>query len=531
MKVDNLIKKFILRVGKKNICMWFAFFVYAIISNFALITYLVPNADGIISFNYSETFGWDIATGRWATFLVYGLRGGMTLPLFTSLICFAIFASCALMIVNLLRIKTTTFSILAGIIFVSFPSITQYLTYFYMSDTLAYSFLLSILALAIKEKKYIKNTIIRYIVVVCLMVFSISLYQAMIGLAICLYFAVVLVKSVKDNRNVKILFFDAVTFGVTCVAALIIYFISVHAACFVTGNPLADYRGINDAANVTVTSIVNAIPNLYKTFYRFYFTDQYYAYKLWGVSAVFAILFLIYILTEIIWSISYIKKHRDRNAVLLVGFRILILILYPVISTCIGVIAVNTAIDFKMLPQMILIILMILSRIEKVEIKHSGYVQGFTLLAAIVVLYTNTAICHAIPEAMEWKKNATASLTNRVLSIIDSSEEYEKGMPVAILGSIQDSQWYAINQKYFERASADTSNWGMFWYNGQSGSQRSWAQYLNNFHGIYMNIVDDATATNIMQTDEFKDMPSIPQENATQVIDGVFVVKISDINS
>ena len=134
--------------------------------------------------------------------------------------------------------------------------------------------------------------------------------------------------------------------------------------------------------------------------------------------------------------------------------------------------------------------------------------------------------CHL--RGYAFKINAAMSLSNRILTALDSYEGYNSTIPVAILGNPQDENWLYINGDYFEKINADTVNWGQFWSSEYNTTQRSWSQFFNLYHGINLNMVDDATAQKIVNSQQFKNMSVFPEKNSIKMIGDVLTVKISD---
>ena len=79
------------KVKSKDAILLAIFFCAGIVSAMSLLSHQVTNPDGILAGELMQGFSWEIATGRWATAIIYSLRGGIIVPLLTSLVSIAFF--------------------------------------------------------------------------------------------------------------------------------------------------------------------------------------------------------------------------------------------------------------------------------------------------------------------------------------------------------------------------------------------------------------------------------------------------------
>ena len=172
MTVDELSKKYFERIDKRTKRLFAAVFIIGILANLPLIISGVNNPDGILAGSYITSYEWDISLGRWGFVPFYMLNGGVVLPSLVTVISIFIFSLAVIMILQLFPIRSWVLRGVVGGILISFPSITQYMTYFYISEAYASSFFLAVLAAYILEKKIIKRKFIRYSVVILILIFS-----------------------------------------------------------------------------------------------------------------------------------------------------------------------------------------------------------------------------------------------------------------------------------------------------------------------------------------------------------------------
>ena len=182
-----------------------------------------------------------------------------------------------------------------------------------------------------------------------------------------------------------------------------------------------------------------------------------------------------------------------------------------------------------MLPQMMVLLVTIICRLDCVTWTKKEIGKQIALMCICGVLMGgNILMTNSICEGMIMKCNGAISLSNRILAAIDSCNEYTQDMPIAILGEPQNEAWLNANGQYLEKIDSDTVSWGQFWSTEYNITQRSWSQFFNLYHGIILNLADDAKAQEICSTSEFKEMGVFPEKTSMQVIDGVLTIKLSD---
>ena len=104
-----------------------------------------------------------------------------------------------MLILQIIPIQSWFLKGIAGGILIAFPSFTQYMTYFYIAEAYASSFLIAVLAAYILDKKIISKKVIRYVTVVILLTFSMSIFQSMIGVTVALWLCILLIDSLSHT--------------------------------------------------------------------------------------------------------------------------------------------------------------------------------------------------------------------------------------------------------------------------------------------------------------------------------------------
>lgn len=533
MSIDQFAIRVCKRLDKRKILLFWMLFISGIVAALSLLSHQVTNPDGILAGNLMQGFSWEIATGRWAAAIIYSLRGGIIVPLLTSLVSIAFFAMATLLVLQLFRIKGFVLRLLVGCLLMTFPSLVQYLSYFYMADMFAMSTFLAVLAIYLLKIQTSIPKIAVFMLSLFSLTLSMSVYQAMIGVAAFICFGIVFIDAADEKKPLSFVGKEIVYFLLLGILAIACYFALSRLICNITGIPLADYRGISSADRISISSFAEILKRMYTTFFSFYFTNQYYPYTKWYLHLIFAAIFILWILSEIyggitLVQISAIKKINFYRTLI----QAILIVCLPIVSTMIGLIASNTAIDFKMIPQMMLPIALAVSRIESIsKTSNKKMLRGLEWAIAgtlCLMVWVNTLVSNGIGEAMQMRADAARSLSTRILIEITESPNYSSNTPIAILGNVDSKAWLSENEDYFSRINCDVVAWGQFWSSETNTTQRSWYQYYMKYHGVSLNMADDEMVEDILNTEQFRCMNTFPEVGAIQNIDGVLTVKLSD---
>lgn len=72
------------------------------------------------------------------------------------------------------------------------------------------------------------------------------------------------------------------------------------------------------------------------------------------------------------------------------------------------------------------------------------------------------------------------------------------------------------------------ANWGLVWPDKEA-SLSCWDSLYKYYFGVDLNFCSFEEYVNILSTPKYKEMPCYPEKGYTDIIDGVFVVKLADI--
>jgi hypothetical protein len=257
----------------------FSFLLVIITYGFALTNFTISIDNEI---PILPDFGLD--GGRWGQNLIrYHLFKGH-LQYFSLLLSLFLFSLAAVRLAKVFNFIGLTAYLFCGL-FLTFPEISYQIVFSMMADVAAFGVLLCVLAIELFEKgietKKISIKLLSFSIVVLLIVFSVSIYQALIVVPITIYlilfFQRTYLNAFKLKEEIKKLFI----FGIIIIVSAFVYYLSVKIICPPKeGAYLATYlSGNNDNQFLNFASIW--LKNLVGGYY--------YGEKLFAVATLFSL--------------------------------------------------------------------------------------------------------------------------------------------------------------------------------------------------------------------------------------------------
>lgn len=135
---------------------------------------------------------------------------------------------------------------------------------------------------------------------------------------------------------------------------------------------------------------------------------------------------------------------------------------------------------------------------------------------------------NADAEVMQACQNQTASLATRIAGVLDANPDVQAGAKVLIAGKPEAGNFPNTSDSYAHASSY--AKWGMVWDNHYQNNMRSWDVIMKQFVGQSFNYCSFDECAKVICSSEFANMPLYPANDSVATIDGVVVVKISDIS-
>lgn len=529
----------------------------------------LSNPDAVVSLSNPNGYGsfiphaWDISLGRWGLLFAACAKFGLCSPILTSAITIALFTLGVVALIDRLGIKRACLRYASSILFIASPFVSCCITYYYYcSNSYALSFLCAVLAACLVGRVGAVGKPVALVGAVALLAFSLGCYQASLGV-FCVAVLLVMIRALMgggseslaspacdargeaqnpyreegfsaDSLGAKQL---AVFFGVAiavCAAGAVLYYALTEISLFVLGIGLSAYGGASSVgAGSILGSLTSSVPSAYVAF-----SDGLFSHGILGnhfgwvyVAAVGMIIAAVAFVR--LAAISGVKRLGASAmallCVVLIPFAANVILVivpsygYPTLLMLGGFMA-----SFLLLPLLVQLLLDSPDR-GNVRLHMPAKAMSVGCCCLIAVGAWSYALqSNADAEVMQACQNQTASLATRIAGVLDANPDVQAGAKVLIAGKPEAGSFPNTSDSYVHASSY--AKWGMVWDNHYQNNMRSWDVIMKQFAGQSFNYCSFDECSKVIRSSEFANMSLYPANGSVATIDGVVVVKISDIS-
>lgn len=500
--------------------------------------------------------------GRWGLPFAAYAKFGLCSPILTSAITIALFALGIVALIDRLGIKRACLRYASSILFIASPFVSCCITYYYCSNSYALSFLCAVLAACLIGRVGAVGKPVTLVGAVALLAFSLGCYQASLGV-FCVAVLLVMIRSLMgggseslaspacdargeaqnsyceegfsaDPFSAKQL---AVFFGVAvavCAAGAVLYYVLTELSLFAMGISLSAYGGASSVgADSILGSLTSSVPSAYVAF-----SDGLFSHGIFGnhfgwvyVAAVGMIIAAVAFVR--LAAISGVKRLGASAmallCVVLIPFAANVILVivpsygYPTLLMLGGFMA-----SFLLLPLLVQLLLDSPDRGNaRLRMPAKAMSVGCCCLIAVGA-WSYALQSNADAEVMQACQNQTASLATRIAGVLDANPDVQAGAKVLIAGKPEAGNFPNTSDSYVHASSY--AKWGMVWDNHYQNNMRSWDVIMKQFAGQSFNYCSFDECAKVIRSSEFANMSLYPANDSVATIDGVVVVKISDIS-
>lgn len=503
----------------------------------------LSNPDAVVSLSNPNGYGsftphaWDMSLGRWGLLFAAYAKFGLCSPILTSAITIALFALGIVVLIDRLGIKRACLRYASSILFIVSPFVSCSITYYYCSNSYALSFLCAVLATCLIGRVGAVGKPVALVGAVVLLAFSLGCYQASLGV-FCVAVLLVMVRSLMDSsadpfsaKQFAVFFGVAV---VVCAAGAVLYYALTELSLFVLGIGLSSYGGASSVgAGSILGSLTSSIPSAYVAF-----SDGLFSHGIFGnhfgwvyVAAVGLIVAAVAFVCLV--ATNGVKRLGASAAALLCVVLIpfaanIILVIVPSYGYPTPLMLGGFMASFLLLP---LLVQLLLDSPEQRNVRPRVPAKAMSIGCCCLIAvgaWSYALQSNADAEAMQACQNQTASLATRITGALDANPDVRAGAKVLIAGKPEAGNYPNTSDSYAHASSY--AKWGMVWDNHYQNNMRSWDVIMKQFAGQSFNYCSFDECAKVIRSSEFASMSLYPANGSVATIDGVVVVKISDIS-
>lgn len=533
---------------------------------------------------------WDISLGRWGLLFAAYAKFGLCSPVLTSAITIALFTLGIVLLIDRLGIRRACLRYASSVLFIVSPFVSCCITYYYCSNSYALSFLCAVLAVCLIGRVGAIGKPVAFAGAVALLAFSLGCYQASLGV-FCVAILLVMARSLMGGGSESLVSLAhdahgaetwgsyseggheshsarggevqgpccegnrdgeaqgprtcssfsakqlAVYFGVAvavCAAGSVLYYALTELSLFAMGISLSTYGGASSVGVGSILgSLTSSVPSAYVAF-----SDGLFSHGIFGnhfgwvyVAAVGMIIAAVAFVR--LAAINGVKRLGASAMALLCVVPIpfaanVILVIVPSYGYPTPLMLGGFMASFLLLPLLVQLLLDSPDR-GNVRLRMPAKAMSVGCCCLIAVgAWSYVLQSNADAEVMQACQNQTASLATRIAGALDANPDVQAGAKVLIAGKPEAGSFPNTSDSYVHASSY--AKWGMVWDNHYQNNMRSWDVIMKRFAGQSFNYCSFDECAKVIRSSEFANMSLYPANGSVATIDGVVVVKISDIS-
>ena len=542
----------------------------------------LSNPDAVVSLSNPNGYGsfiphaWDMSLGRWGLLFAAYAKFGLCSPILTSAITIALFTLGIVALIDKLGIRRACLRYASSALFIASPFVSCCITYYYCSNSYALSFLCAVLAACLIGRVGAVGKPVALVGAVVLLAFSLGCYQASLGV-FCVAVLLVMIRSLVgdgsesstslmrdargaegrrscreesrggeaqspcceescsgDSFSAKQL---AVFFGVAvvvCAAGAVLYYALTELSLFVLGIGLSAYGGASSVgAGSILASLASSVPSAYAAF-----SDGFFSHGIFGNHFGWVYVAAVCLIVEVVAFVCLVATNGAKRlrasavalvCVVLISFAAnVILVIVPSYGYPTPLMLGGFMASFLLLPLLVQLLLDSPER-RNVRLRMPAKAMSVGCCCLIAVGAWSYALqSNADAEVMQTCQNQTASLATRIAGALDANPDVQAGAKVLIAGKPEAGNYPNTSDSYAHASSY--AKWGMVWDNHYQNNMRSWDVIMKQFAGQSFNYCSFDECAKVIRSSEFANMSLYPANDSVATIDGVVVVKISDIS-
>lgn len=462
-------------------------------------------------------YGTGITSGRWLLTVLGEFAGEMgfsyNLHWVNGVVFLLLLALAAVLTADILRLRSRSFGMLTGLLFVVFPSVTATMMFRYTVLYYGIAILLSIGSVWLTERY-------RYggIPAALCLALSMGIYQAYVPFAITLFILLLLQKTLSGDADFPGLVKRGIYYCVILAAGVVLYFVGLHLCLALFGTQLSDYNGVDSMGKLSLAQL----PGLLKlTVYNFCMLPLNNYCGLAGMKLIRICYVLLGAVSGILLVMALILKVRK---LLPAALAAVLCGLLPVAVNFIQIMCPDGWIYTLMVYPFVLIgcVPMVILEAGESCFRQSRNWERALLLVLSVLCVSYAYETNVVYSAQHYGNRQMENYASSLITQVRMTEGFTPDKEWVFLGQIEDpllrSGW-----DYETRYGGSESMKGLMnrptrWY---------WFQV---YCGYWVPSADAQTEERFSQMEEVQQMPCWPSKGSIQVIDDHVVIKFQEVS-
>ena len=509
-KIIDSVKKYF---DKEKMTVFIVTFITTMLAHFQLYSLILTGPDTLLSSILCNTRVYDAGLGRFSLYYSQILKGDVVSPFLATFLCAVFLGIIVILIIDIFKIKNKYFKILTALILAVCPNISATLTFFFCSDGYIFGMLLAVLAVFIVTKFEKRNWMV--IVGGLFLAIGMGMYQTYLAVTMVLFASLILVDLLK-KEDIKTIGNRTIKYILTVAIGLGLYYIFMKLALVTRNAVMSDYSGANKIGLSTLQYLPMLLPQTYTRFLQYFFGEYVVPNDIWHTNIIYVFLFGI---TLVGMAIIIIENKIYKRIPLI----LLVLLVLPICFGIIEIVVPYVDVHVLMGCSFILVFPIFFKIVETIKnAEGSKIIKIATVLCTISIIWIYTWQDNSTYVWMNKQNTQIKNVMNRIVTRVEELDEYNKDMPILIIGQIGYSDYLYTSNPIHERTWGFISNVSLIW----KDNNESWKKFFYEYMGVNANIVNINDNLDILQTEEYSEMGVYPENSSIKIINNTVVIKL-----
>lgn len=489
VRIKTDIRRWLQELDKKYFLVMLGFSAFVFFPLIAL--RLTNTVDGLWTTTEYMAGTWELSNGRWFWLVTSFLRFSLQLEPINAVVCLVLVSLGVTRLHGLFKPVreegTICLDWLAGLCYVSSTVIGCYLSFAHQSVEFGLAFCLSVLAASCVIRNGSTAKGIAY--GAFFLALSLGLYQVELA-CFCLVLQVILKLS---------------------------------------GVAMAEYQG---GASISPLNMVKNLPQsiakCYGQFWDYFFGDTVRHNTLQNTKVLYVLAF-VFVGAALLRRLAVILRRKDAETAF---YAVAALLVMPLASVIFLLAASEATFYIPMAGGTALFFPVCFWLLNAAPVQPSGRVEKLeknaVLLTAAVILYGGVFMSVIDQQAMYEGRRATKQIADLVANELVAEGYYDapEKLPVMLVGRPSASPLFRTHVVYWD--ANDYAQVGLFKKESAATMRYSWNAVFLDLTPVQLELCSDDMYDGLIRTEEIRQMPVFPENGSMQVMNGVYVIKISE---
>jgi len=500
------------------------------------ITNHLYNHDSVLYVLIDPTTTFGIQQGKWFS-LPVGLftLGSIVTPATVLTVGLLFLAITAALTVSILKLQSKIWAAVTGAFLVLFPSVMC--TNVYLSTATFFFALLLATCAVYTTVKY------RYGLWpgILLLTVSCGTYSVYIGYAAGLFLILEIIALLEGKQSIKEILLNGLKYLFVLALSAVLYYVVLQVALRLSNTTLMDYRGINEVGHFSLSSLSSVVLEAYRKVYYFFYYGIHLYRSSFHLEPLFRIMNGATILLAAVLSLAIGLKNKIWKSIPRILLTVVLVALFPLAIHAIAVLGQNASTHWIMIYPFVLVYVYMVFCVDRIEGSFRSLgaspqkaAKVSVRLVALITLIVSALLIRqwylTTNQGYEYLRLTNDNTYTAGVLLVDDMREtngYTADTPVLFAGS-GAPEAFQYKTGDFTQITSETGV-GYTGINEAIIDNTRLTYFLRNFVGISITYADAEASARLSALPEVKAMPIYPAAGSIALIDGVLVVKLSDI--